>query len=120
MEKIIKGTVIDLRVEKLAFGGKAVARVDGFVVFLDHAVPGQTVKALITRKKRNYAEDISNFVVDLYEQFPLSARYNFTCVIYFFSYHGMELSAKELKFIRRKLPNGNTWTIEKDLDIDTI
>jgi 23S rRNA (uracil1939-C5)-methyltransferase len=56
MEKIIKGTVIDLRVEKLAFGGKAVARVDGFVVFLDHAVPGQTVKALITRKKRNYAE----------------------------------------------------------------
>ena len=56
MEKIIKGTDIELQIEKLAFGGKAVAKVDGFVVFLDHAVPGQTVKALITRKKRNYAE----------------------------------------------------------------
>ena len=56
MEKIIKGTEVELQIEKLAFGGKAVARVDGFVVFLDHAVPGQTVKALITRKKRNYAD----------------------------------------------------------------
>ena len=56
MEKIIKGTDIELQIEKLAFGGKAVAKVDGFVVFLDHAVPGQMVKARITRKKRNYAE----------------------------------------------------------------
>jgi 23S rRNA (uracil1939-C5)-methyltransferase len=56
VDKIIKGTEIELQVEKLAFGGKAVAKVGGFVVFLDHAVPGQTVRALITRKKRNYAE----------------------------------------------------------------
>jgi 23S rRNA (uracil1939-C5)-methyltransferase len=53
MEKIIKGTDIELQIEKLAFGGKAVAKVDGFVVFLDHAVPGQTVKARIIIKKRN-------------------------------------------------------------------
>ena len=56
MEKIAKGAEIELQVDKLAFGGKALARVDGFVVFLDRAVPGQTVKARITRKKRNYAE----------------------------------------------------------------
>jgi len=56
MEKITKGTQIELQVEKLAFGGKAVAKVDGFVVFLNHAVPGQMVKALITKKKKNYAE----------------------------------------------------------------
>jgi 23S rRNA (uracil1939-C5)-methyltransferase len=56
VENIVKGTDIELRVEKLAFGGKAVAKVDGFVIFLDRAVPGQTVKARITRKKRNYAE----------------------------------------------------------------
>jgi 23S rRNA (uracil1939-C5)-methyltransferase len=54
--KIVKGAEIELQVEKLAFGGKAVARVDGLVVFLEHAVPGQTVRALITRKKKNYAE----------------------------------------------------------------
>ncbi len=56
MEKVSKGQEIELRVEKLAFGGKAVARVDGLIVFLDRAVPGQTVKARITKKKKNYAE----------------------------------------------------------------
>lgn len=56
METISKGAEIELQVDKLAFGGKALAKVDGFVVFLNRAVPGQRVKALITRKKRNYAE----------------------------------------------------------------
>ncbi len=56
VEKISKGNEVDLYIEKLAFGGKAVAKVDGFVVFLDRAVPGQTVRARITKKKRNYAE----------------------------------------------------------------
>ena len=51
-----KGSETNLLVEKLAFGGKAVARVDGLVVFLEHAVPGQLVKARILRKKRQYAE----------------------------------------------------------------
>ncbi|MHC1727511.1 MAG: 23S rRNA (uracil(1939)-C(5))-methyltransferase RlmD [Syntrophobacteraceae bacterium] len=56
MEKLVKGIETELFVEKLAFGGKAVARVDGFVVFLDRAVPGQRVKARIIKKKRNFAE----------------------------------------------------------------
>jgi 23S rRNA (uracil1939-C5)-methyltransferase len=56
VEKIAKGAEIELQVDKLAFGGKGLSRVDGFVVFLDRAVPGQRVKARITRKKRNYAE----------------------------------------------------------------
>ncbi len=54
--KITKGSEVELQVEKLAFGGKAIAKADGFVIFLDHGVPGETVKALITRKKQNYAE----------------------------------------------------------------
>ena len=56
VERIAKGAEIELQIDKLAFGGKALARVDGYVIFLDRAVPGQTVRALITRKKRNYAE----------------------------------------------------------------
>ena len=51
-----KGAEVELNVEKLAFGGKAVARTDGFVVFLDHAVPGDRVQARITRRKSNFAE----------------------------------------------------------------
>jgi len=56
MQAIRKGAELPVLVEKLAFGGKAVAHVDGFVIFIDHALPGQLVKVRITRKKRQYAE----------------------------------------------------------------
>jgi len=51
-----KGEELEVAVEKLAFGGKALARVEGFVVFLDHALPGQVVRARIVRRKRQFAE----------------------------------------------------------------
>ncbi|MBN1102581.1 MAG: 23S rRNA (uracil(1939)-C(5))-methyltransferase RlmD [Deltaproteobacteria bacterium] len=51
-----KGKLIELSVEGLAFGGQGVARVDGFVVFIRGALPGDRVAALITRKKKAYAE----------------------------------------------------------------
>ena len=51
-----RGAEVDLVIEKLAFGGKALGRVDGFVVFVDHAVPGQRVRVRITRKKSRFAE----------------------------------------------------------------
>jgi 23S rRNA (uracil1939-C5)-methyltransferase len=67
MIDIRKGAEIDLEVEKLAFGGKALARLNGFVVFVDHAIPGQTVRVKITRKKRQFAEGI---VQELLAQSP--------------------------------------------------
>jgi len=51
-----KGTEVELDIEKLAFGGKALARVEGFVVFAEHALPGQRVRLMITKKKRQFAE----------------------------------------------------------------
>jgi 23S rRNA (uracil1939-C5)-methyltransferase len=51
-----KGAEVDLSLDKIAFGGKALGRVDGFVVFVDHAIPGQTVRVRITRKKPQFAE----------------------------------------------------------------
>ncbi|MFA5111267.1 MAG: 23S rRNA (uracil(1939)-C(5))-methyltransferase RlmD [Desulfobaccales bacterium] len=53
---LFKGAELDLVIDKLAFGGKALGRVDGFVVFVDHALPGQRVKVRITRKKAQFAE----------------------------------------------------------------
>jgi 23S rRNA (uracil1939-C5)-methyltransferase len=47
---------VDLMVENLAFGGQGVARVDGLVVFVRGALPGDKVRALITKKKKAYAE----------------------------------------------------------------
>ncbi len=62
-----KGQELELVVEKLAFGGKALAKVEGFVVFLDRALPGQTVRARIVGRKRRFAEAR---VVEVLKQAP--------------------------------------------------
>lgn len=51
-----KGDDVELIVDSLAYGGKGVARRDGFVVFVERALPGQKVKARITRRRKGYAE----------------------------------------------------------------
>jgi 23S rRNA (uracil1939-C5)-methyltransferase len=51
-----KGSSIEIEVEKLAFGGKGLARVDGFVVFCDRALPGQRVRAEVTKMHKGFAE----------------------------------------------------------------
>jgi 23S rRNA (uracil1939-C5)-methyltransferase len=56
MGKIQKGMEIELDVEKLAFGGKSLARHEGMVIFLDGAAPGQRVLARVVRKRKQYAE----------------------------------------------------------------
>jgi 23S rRNA (uracil1939-C5)-methyltransferase len=53
---IKKGQQFKLEISQLAFGGKGLAKPDGFAVFVDKAVPGDVVEVLITRKKKNYAE----------------------------------------------------------------
>jgi len=55
MKGIKKKTIIELELESIAFGGKAVAHFDGFTVFVERGLPGQKVKARIIRKKNNYA-----------------------------------------------------------------
>jgi integrase len=72
------------------------------------------------KDKRNYSEDMAGFVVSLQSRPPMSARNNFTLIKEFFNHYDLELPAKDLKFIRNKLPKGNARTIEKDMDIDTI
>jgi len=72
------------------------------------------------KEKRNYSEDMAGFVVSLQSRPPLSARQAFTFTKEFFNHYDLELPAKDLKFIRHKLPKGNVRTIEKDMDIDTI
>src|SRR3954447_7168003 len=51
-----RGDELDLRVDALAFGGRGVARLDGYVVFVAGALPGDRVKATVTKRKRAYAE----------------------------------------------------------------
>ena len=51
-----KGQQLDLEISGIAFGGKGLAKPDGYAVFVDKAVPGDVVQVQITRKKKNYAE----------------------------------------------------------------
>src|SRR5919112_6436752 len=51
-----RGDELDLRVDSLAHGGAGVARLDGYVVFVQGAVPGDRVRAVVGKSKRAYAE----------------------------------------------------------------
>jgi 23S rRNA (uracil1939-C5)-methyltransferase len=48
--------LLKLEIRDVALGGKAVARVDSRVVFVDGALPGDVVDARVSRLKPNYAE----------------------------------------------------------------
>jgi integrase len=80
----------------------------------------ETLVEKYLKEKRNYSEDMAGFVVSLQSRPPLSARQTFTFAKEFFNHYDLELPAKDLKFIRHKLPKGNVRTIEKDMDTDTI
>jgi 23S rRNA (uracil1939-C5)-methyltransferase len=55
-ERPARGELLTLDVESLAYGGKGIARRNGYVVFVAGALPGDRVNAEITKAKRGYAE----------------------------------------------------------------
>src|SRR3954467_8657631 len=51
-----RGDELELSVDSLAHGGAGVARLEGYVVFVQGAVPGDRVRAVVGKAKRGYAE----------------------------------------------------------------
>jgi 23S rRNA (uracil1939-C5)-methyltransferase len=51
-----RGELLELEIDSLAFGGRGVARAEGLVVFVAGALPGDRVRAEITKAKRRFAE----------------------------------------------------------------
>jgi 23S rRNA (uracil1939-C5)-methyltransferase len=51
-----RGEQLELEIESLAFGGRGVARSSGYVVFVAGALPGDRVRAEVTKAKRRFAE----------------------------------------------------------------
>ncbi|MCW2986478.1 MAG: rlmD [Conexibacter sp.] len=52
-----RGDELELHIDSLAFGGAGVARHEGgWVVFVRDALPGDTVRAVVTKRKRHYGE----------------------------------------------------------------
>ena len=50
-----RGSEVELSVDSLAYGGAGVARLDSYVVFVEGAVPGDRVRAVVNKAKRSYA-----------------------------------------------------------------
>src|ERR671918_786228 len=55
---------LELRIDSLAYGGSGVARANGFVVFVRRGLPGDRVRARVTKVKRNHAEALAVEVVE--------------------------------------------------------
>ncbi len=60
---VSKGDELELHVDSLAYGGNGVARLNGFVVFVRRGLPGDTVRARVTKVKRGFAEATATEVV---------------------------------------------------------
>ena len=68
MSKIKKNIFVEnASIVDISSEGKSVAKVDGMVIFVDGAVPGDVADVMITRKKNNYAE---GHVVTIKEKSP--------------------------------------------------
>jgi 23S rRNA (uracil1939-C5)-methyltransferase len=58
-----KDEEVELQVDSLAYGGNGVARLDGFVVFVRRGLPGDRVRARVTKVKRGFAEALATEVL---------------------------------------------------------
>src|SRR5881392_2889955 len=54
---------LELTIDSLAYGGNGVARLDGFVIFVRRGLPGDTVRARVTKVQRRHAEALATEVV---------------------------------------------------------
>jgi 23S rRNA (uracil1939-C5)-methyltransferase len=61
---VAKDQELELHIDSLAYGGNGVARLNGFVVFVRRGLPGDTVRARVTKVKRSHAEAIAVEVVE--------------------------------------------------------
>src|SRR5712691_306115 len=74
---VAKGDELELTVDSLAYGGNGVARLNGFVVFVRRGLPGDTVRARVTKVKRGWAEALATDVIT-----PSAQRVEAPCAHY--------------------------------------
>ena len=55
-----RGSEVELEIHDFAFGGKGISRIQteegNYIVFVLNAIPGQKVRAKITKKRKKHAE----------------------------------------------------------------
>ena len=55
-QKPRRGELLEVEVESLAFGGRGVARAEGYVLFVAGGLPGDRVRVEVTKAKKRFAE----------------------------------------------------------------
>src|ERR671914_2725445 len=68
---------LELQIDSLAFGGNGVARLNGFVVFVRRGLPGDRVRARVTKVRRRHAEALVTEVLE-----PGASRVEAPCAHY--------------------------------------
>ena len=68
---------LELTIDRLAYGGNGVARLNGFVVFVRRGLPGDRVRARVTKVQRRHAEALVTEVLE-----PGSQRVDAPCAHY--------------------------------------
>ncbi|GAB4179610.1 MAG: 23S rRNA (uracil(1939)-C(5))-methyltransferase RlmD [Calditrichia bacterium] len=53
-----KNQILPLKIEKLAYKGKGVGKIDGRVVFVPYTIPGDEIEVRIRKKRKSYAEGV--------------------------------------------------------------
>lgn len=56
MSKPAKNDVVRVKIDNLAYGGKGIGKIEGYVLFVEGGLPGDMVEARVTRTKSNFAE----------------------------------------------------------------
>jgi len=58
------GDEVEVKIDSLAYGGNGVGRLDGYVLFVRRGLPGDIVRARVTKVRRSHAEALAVEVVE--------------------------------------------------------
>ena len=55
MEKLVKNQIVQLNITDIGIHGEGIGKIAGFPLFVKNALPGDRVKAVVTKVKASYA-----------------------------------------------------------------
>ncbi len=113
-----KGDLVELEIEKMAYGGKGIGRAGKFIVFVRGGVPGDRLVARIYRKKRDYAEAVIEKISEASPDrvTPLCPYFNYCggCQIQNVAYEA------QLRYKREQLKEAITRICGLDISVHTV
>ncbi|MBC7349746.1 MAG: 23S rRNA (uracil(1939)-C(5))-methyltransferase RlmD [Candidatus Aminicenantes bacterium] len=91
---------MELRVEKIVYPGRALARAEGKIVFTDEGLPGELVEVEILKDKKNYAEARTLKILEpsADRQLPRCGHYQ-ACSPYQVMTYDLELRTKKAQLL---------------------